>query len=225
MRAPLNDVSPHIGQAEVTALEPECELRMVEPQQMQDRGLDIMNMEGVVDGGEAELVGLAERDTRPDTGAGHPHGEQSMWWLRPIDSRISPIGVRPNSPPQTTRVESSRPRDFEVFDQGRARLVDFAADAVKVFSQGLVGPAMVVPIGVIELNEPDSALDQPACQQAVVGERRLARPAAIQAQGFGGLGSQVDELRRARLHLIGGFVGVDAGRDFRVGWSAPAGHG
>ncbi len=33
-----------------------------------------------------------------------------MWWLRPTCSRTSPIGVRPNSPPQTTSVESSKSR-------------------------------------------------------------------------------------------------------------------
>jgi hypothetical protein len=32
----------------------------------------------------------------------------SMWWSRPIVSRLSPIGVRPNSPPHTTTVLSSR---------------------------------------------------------------------------------------------------------------------
>ena len=74
---------------------------------------------------------------------------------------------------------------FQVLDQGRARLVDVAADLVEVAGQGLAGHAVVVPVGVIELNEPHAALDQPAGQQAVVGERRLAGLGAVQLQGLG----------------------------------------
>ncbi len=35
-----------------------------------------------------------------------------MWWSRPMFCRTSPIGVRPNSPPQMTSVESNSPRRF-----------------------------------------------------------------------------------------------------------------
>jgi hypothetical protein len=49
----------------------------------------------------------------------------------------------------------------------------------------VAGVAVVVPVGVIELHEPHAALDQPAGQQAVVGERRLARLGAVHLQGRG----------------------------------------
>ena len=56
--------------------------------------------------------------------------KQWGWWSRPRNfepSRASFIDVRPNSPPQTTRVSSSRPRRLRSVKQGRDRPVDFPA--------------------------------------------------------------------------------------------------
>ena len=54
----------HVGQAEVAALEAEGELRVVEAEQVQDRGVQVVNVDAVLDGVEAEVVGLAERRGR-----------------------------------------------------------------------------------------------------------------------------------------------------------------
>ena len=51
--------------------------------------------------------------------------------------------------------------------------------------EGLAGHAVVVPVGVIELDEPHAALDQPPGEQAVVGERRLAGLGAVELEGLG----------------------------------------
>ena len=107
----------------------------------------------------------------------------SMWWLRPIVSRFSPIGVRPNSPPQIDQRVVEQAALLQVLDQRRARPVDCRGRPCRGrLSRFVAGAAVVVPVGVVELHEPHAALDQPAGQQAVVGERRLARLGAVQLQ-------------------------------------------
>ncbi len=55
----------HVGEAEVAALEAEGELLVVEAEQVQDRGVEVVDVDAVFDGAEAELVGLADGSRRP----------------------------------------------------------------------------------------------------------------------------------------------------------------
>ena len=66
-------------------------------------------------------------------------------------------------------------------------------------------------------DEADAALDQPAGQQAVVGERRLARLGAVQLEDvLAARCADVHQLRGAGLHAEGHLEGVDARGDLRV---------
>jgi hypothetical protein len=56
-------------------LVPVDQLGMVDAQGVQDRGVDVMDMEPVFDGMEAEVIGLADDDAFFHAAAGHPHGE------------------------------------------------------------------------------------------------------------------------------------------------------
>ena len=49
-----------VGEAEVAALEAEGQLLVVEAEQVQDRGVEVVDVDAVFDGAEAEFVGLAE---------------------------------------------------------------------------------------------------------------------------------------------------------------------
>ena len=67
---------------------------------------------------------------------------------------------------------------LEVLDQRRRGLVGVLAVLLEVVDQ----VAVLVPRLVEELHEPHAALDQPAGEQAVVGERRLARLGAVHVE-------------------------------------------
>ncbi len=138
------------------------------------------------------------------------------WWsrprLRPSAAFDSTIGVRPNSPPQTTRVSSSSPRRFRSVDQGRRGPVGLAALVLE--AAGDVG--VVVPALVIEVDEPDPALDQAAGEQAVVGERRLARLGPVEVEGLLASRPRGPSARGAGLHPVGQLVGGDPGLDLGV---------
>ena len=55
----LHDLAVHVGQAEVAALEAVGQLRVVDAEQVQDRGVQVVDVDGVVDDVVAEVVGLA----------------------------------------------------------------------------------------------------------------------------------------------------------------------
>ncbi len=77
--------------------------------------------------------------------------------------------------------------------------------------------AVLVPAGVIELDEADAAFCQTAGEQAVRGEGAgLFRIRAVEVLDGLGFSADVGDLRDAGLHPVGHFVLCDAGLDFRV---------
>ncbi len=63
-----------VGEAEVAALEAEGEAGVVETEEVQERGVQVVDVHAVFDRVEAEVVGGAERQARLDPVAGHPVG-------------------------------------------------------------------------------------------------------------------------------------------------------
>ena len=176
------------------------------------------------------LVGLADDLAALDAAAGHPEAEGERMMVAAGDvakpARFSPSGVRPNSddPDHQRRVEQAAL--LQVLEQRRHRLIGHAA----VERQLLVEVAVMVPRGVIQVDEAHAALDQPAGQQAVGGEAVVLTPAAAAAgprlairpvDAVRSSVSFVSPLRSissgaGRLHAEGQFVRRDAAVDFRI---------
>ena len=115
------------------------------------------------------------------------------------------MGVRPNSPPQTTSVFSSMPALLEILDEGRRGLVGVMAVACELLHQA----AVLVPRLVKQLDKPHAALDQPPCEQAIVGERGFARLGPVHFQNLFRLAVEIHQLRGAGLHAKGHLERVD----------------
>ena len=123
-----------VGQAEIAAGVAVGELFVVEAQQVQDRRVQIVDVDVVLDGREAELVGGAVDVAALHAAAGQPHREAVVIVVAAVDlAGIRPgcgsstVGVRPNSPPQITSVSSSMPALLEIGRAARAiGLVAFA---------------------------------------------------------------------------------------------------
>ena len=75
LNKPTKDLALVDGRSFGPALVPEDEPGMIDAQGVEDRGVDVVDVEPVFDGMEADLVGLADDDSRLDAAAGHPHGE------------------------------------------------------------------------------------------------------------------------------------------------------
>src|SRR5438093_1004454 len=103
-----DDLPVNIGETEVAALEAEGQPGVLEAQQMQEGGVDVVDMTTVLYGIEAEFVGLAHGAAGLHAAAGKPHRERVDMMVASRRVAVSPIGVRPNSPPQMTSVSSSK---------------------------------------------------------------------------------------------------------------------
>src|SRR5438128_1325508 len=72
---PLYRIPMHIRQPVIPALEPEDELRVLDPQAAQDGGVVVVDVDRILDDVVAVVVGLAVADAGLDAAAGQPHGE------------------------------------------------------------------------------------------------------------------------------------------------------
>src|SRR5882724_4239860 len=71
----LDDVAVHVRQAIVAPSIEESLLGVVDAHQVQDRGVQVVDMDLVLHGVPAELVGRAIRQSSLDSAARHPHRE------------------------------------------------------------------------------------------------------------------------------------------------------
>src|SRR5262245_48152898 len=70
-----HDLPMHIGQPEVAAAVAEGELLVVEADEVEDGGVEVVDVDAVFDGLVAEFVGGAVDVAALDAAAGEPHGE------------------------------------------------------------------------------------------------------------------------------------------------------
>ena len=99
----------HVGQAEVAAGVAVGELFVVEAQQVQDRGVQVVDVDLVLDRLEAELVGRAVDVAALDAAAGQPHGEAVVVVVAAVDLagvRARLAAARPSACGRTRRPRS-----------------------------------------------------------------------------------------------------------------------
>ena len=126
---------------------------------------------------EAELVGLAERDARLDAAAGQPHREGVGVMVAAVVAALHHRRAAEFAAPDDERVVE-QPALLQIRDQRGAGLVGVLAVLLEILDE----VAVLVPRLVEELHEADAALDQPAGEQAVVGEGWLAGLGAVHVQ-------------------------------------------
>src|SRR5688572_32179226 len=142
---------------------------------MQQCRLQVMNVYRVLGWRESKLIRGSDCDSRFNPAPGHPH-------RKGVDVMVASHGLsflshRGTSEFPTPNHESlvEQPALLEILDQCRAGLVNVAAYLIKTRLQILAGPAMVIPIRVIKLDEAHSPFHQAPGQKAVVGVRSFTR--------------------------------------------------
>jgi hypothetical protein len=83
----LHHVPMHIREPEVSALEAVRELCMIDAQQVEHRGVEIVNVDRALRGVVAKLIGGAVRDPSLDAAARHPHSKA-------FDVMVAPAALR-----------------------------------------------------------------------------------------------------------------------------------
>ena len=119
-----------IRQAEVAALVTEGQFLVVDPHQVQDGGVQIMHMDGVLRDVVREVVRLAILETSLHTPAGHPHRPTAWVVVASViftgQSALAVHGASKLTAPNHQRVIQHAPT-FQIGQQRVTRLVDVAA--------------------------------------------------------------------------------------------------
>ena len=113
----FHHLSVYIGQAKIASGVAVSELLVVKPQKVENRRVQIMHVDDVLDRAKAKFIRRAMHMARPS------HRRRPATWksrkdydrgpcLALPESSSSTVGVRPNSPPQITSVSSNMPRCF-----------------------------------------------------------------------------------------------------------------
>ena len=71
----LHDISVHVGEPVMAALIFEGQLRVVDAKEVQNRSVQIVDVDGVGRDVVGKIIGLAERETWFNSSAGEPNGE------------------------------------------------------------------------------------------------------------------------------------------------------
>ena len=116
----------HIGESEVAALGAEGKLSVVETEQVENGGVEIVDVDFIFDGVEAEFVGFAVLDTAFDAAAGHPHGEGIRVVVAAIAATLDHRSATEFSAPDDESF-IEQPALLEVFQKRGASLVHFFA--------------------------------------------------------------------------------------------------
>jgi len=206
-----------IGESEVTALEPIGELRVVDAQSVEERGVEVVDVDRVFHDVVTVIVGFPVHVTGFDSGTGDPIGEATSVVVATVvglgQLALAIDGAAELSAPDHEGILEKSPL-LEVSNECGAGLVDVAA-----LTANLAGEiAVLIPAAVHELHEADAAFDHApgeqtiSCETAVGGI--LLQP--IHLLDMGRFGGEVGEFRNGHLHLVRHFVLGDAGLDFRV---------
>lgn len=206
------------GETEVEAVDAVGEVFVVEAEGVEDGGLDVVDVDGIFDGVEAEFIGLSVGDAGFDPAAGEPHGEGLGVVVAALGAAERGAGFDHGG-----ASEFAAPDDecvfeeaalFEVGDEGGAGLIGLAA----LVDEAFFDLGVVVPSGVVDLDEADAALGEAAGEEGVVGEGvfGVAGFGAVEVEGGLAFLGEVHEFGGSGLHAVGHFVGVDACFDFGV---------
>ena len=144
------------------------EAGVLDAEQVQHGGLEIVGVDGVFGGVVAEVVGRSIGRAAPDAAAGHPQREG----LHVVVAAVVAVGTvalvhggaAKLATPDHQRVVEQAPLT-EVAHQGRRGLVHRLGGLGDVGRQVVV----MVPTAVIQLDESDTPLGQTPGQEAVVG--------------------------------------------------------
>ena len=191
----FDDVSVDVGEAEIAPLEAGGELGVIESEEVQDGGVEVVNVDFVLDGIEAQFVGFSVVESSFDAAAGEPHGEGVGMVIAPIVTALDHGGAAEFATEDDKGVFEHAAL-FEILDEGGAGLIDILA----VLFQAIHEAAVLVPGLVEKFNEADAALDESAGEEGVVGEGSFAGLGSIHFLDMLGFQGDVGDLGRDFLH-------------------------
>ena len=206
----------NIGQAVAAALEFVGESFVIDSQQVQERGVEVVDVQAIAGDVVAEFVGLAVHDAGLHAAAGHPNAEAAGMMIAAeirLNLALAIIRASKLAAPDNKRVVEQATA-FQIFDECRGGLIGFAAESWDRTGQA----AVMIPILVIELNKPHASFGHTPGKQAVGGKGAgLGNIGAIRFKHRFGFLRDVRRLGHARLHGERHFVMLNAVANLSIG--------
>ena len=207
----------NICDSKVSALIREGEALVVDAHEPQDRCLEIVNVNRTwrelvlgrkyrlsirIDNVVAVVIGFTIGRSRVNSTTGHEDREAS-WMVISTEfrHRERTLGIAcPSkfSAPNDQRIlKHSKP--LEILDQRRRWTVGISSLNLDAIAES----AVLIPSLVVELNEPNSLLSQPPCQQAVRGKSSWSASfSTVEFKDLIGFFAQIGDFWHAGLHSI-----------------------
>jgi len=161
----------HIGQPEVAAAEAEREPLVVNAHQVQDRGVQIVNMHPVLDGRETEFVRGPVPHPTPHTASGEPDGKPVMVVVATDVVRCT-VELSGRRATEFASLHDQRlvqqPTIFQVLQQRRDGPIAMQGFRLVIHDRPVVVPGDVGREA--ELHDADSSLGQTSGDQASLGK-------------------------------------------------------
>ncbi len=205
-----------VGEAVVAALEAEGQLGVVDAEQVHEGGLEVVDAHGVFGDVVTEIIGFSVGGSGAHAGSGQPHGKAAGMVV------ASGVGGFPIALAGDAASEFATPDDesvleeaalFEVAQEGGGGLVNVGAPALAPTAEA----AVVIPIGMEELDEADVSFRHAAGEDAIGGVAAWAsRIGPVHFEDVLGFVGKVGEFGDGGLHPVGHFVLADAGGNFGI---------
>src|SRR6185436_17870486 len=199
-------VEPLVGIAEMLG---------IEPKQVQDGGLQVVDA-GLVLGDEiAQLISLAVGGSLFDAAASEPDAEAVGVMVAAEELAAAALFVersaaKLSTPDDERAIEQAAL--LQILEQGGDRSVDeFHLARQPLNDVGIDANAVEIPAPVVKLHVADPLLGEAAGQQAVVGKTGLAGHRPVRLQRLLRLLADVHDLGDGDLHPVSELVLADAG--------------
>ncbi len=208
------DIPADIGQAVVAAAVAVGQLFVVDAHQVQDGGVEIVDVDFVFHGVPAEFVGRAVGHAAFDAAAGEPHGETEGMMFAAIGAFGGGRAAEFAAPDDESIFEQAA--GFQIFQQAGDGLVDGRAVVRQFFAEFAVlipklATGAISRLRVIDLNHADAAFGEAAGHQTLFAERLGDFfVEAVKFFSFGRFARNVEGFGRFGLHAEGEFEGFDA---------------
>jgi len=209
----VKNVAVHVGKTEVASGVAVGQLFVIKAEEVQDSGVEIVHVHGVLDRLESELVGLAVLQPSFSPAARHPHGEAVVVVVA-AHFGVGVVGTGSGELNGGGAAEFTAPDHKGVFEEtslleiekeGGDGLIRLGPEFPVAFRNlGVTVPGLTR--SVPDLDKTHSALDEAA------GDKHLAsmEGVAVEFADMGGLTLDIEGIGRLDLHLVGELERVHA---------------
>ena len=198
----LHDLSMHVGQAEIAAGVAVCKTFVVEAEEFQQRGVQVVDVDWFLDRFETEFVGRSVDVAAAHTAASEPHGEAVMVVVSAVDlAGVGPF-LREFNGRRATELAAPNDECFfqqtallEVGQQRADRLIALLGETTVIdFDVVVVVPRLT--FAVPDLDEADASFDQAPSNQNL----SCLRAGAVCVEDVLRLAADVERLFGIALH-------------------------